>query len=82
MTLPMARDLGVYGIRVNTICPGIFDTPLMGAANDKVKSSLAESVVAPKRLGNPVEFGLFCTQIIENSYLNGEVIRLDVRNSK
>lgn len=77
MTLPMARDLGVYGIRVLTICPGIFDTPLMGAASDNVKKGLAESVVAPKRLGDPSEFGLLVTQMIENSYMNGEVIRLD-----
>jgi len=77
MTLPMARDLGVFGIRVNTICPGIFDTPLMAAASDPVKAGLAVSVVAPKRLGNPKEFALLSTQIIENSYLNGEVIRLD-----
>lgn len=53
----------------------------MGAASDVVKKSLAESVVAPKRLGNPAEFGLFCTQIIENAYINGEVIRLDVRDT-
>jgi 3-hydroxyacyl-CoA dehydrogenase/3-hydroxy-2-methylbutyryl-CoA dehydrogenase len=77
MTLPMARDLGQFGIRVLTICPGIFDTPLMAAASDPVKKGLAESVVAPKRLGNPSEFGLLVTQLVENSYMNGEVIRLD-----
>jgi 3-hydroxyacyl-CoA dehydrogenase/3-hydroxy-2-methylbutyryl-CoA dehydrogenase len=77
MTLPMARDLGQYGIRVMTVCPGIFDTPLLGAASDVVKKSLSESVVAPKRLGMPAEFALLVTQIIENSYFNGEIIRLD-----
>jgi len=77
MTLPMARDLGQYGIRVLTICPGIFDTPLMAAASDPVKQGLAVSVIAPKRLGNPKEFALLATQLIENSYMNGEVIRLD-----
>jgi len=77
MTLPMARDLGVFGIRVLTVCPGIFDTPLMAAASDPVKQGLAVSVVAPKRLGRPQEFGLLVSQLIENSYMNGEVIRLD-----
>ena len=77
MTLPMARDLGVFGIRVLTVCPGIFDTPLMAAASDPVKQGLAVSVIAPKRLGRPQEFGLLVSQMIENSYMNGEVIRLD-----
>ena len=77
MTLPMARDLGTYGIRVMTICPGIFETPLMAAASDVVKKGLAESVVAPKRLGQPPEFALLVTSIVENAYMNGEVIRLD-----
>ena len=77
MTLPMARDLGQFGIRVLTICPGIFDTPLMAAASDPVKQGLAVSVVTPKRLGNPKEFALLVSQMIENSYMNGEIIRLD-----
>lgn len=77
MTLPMARDLGQFGIRVLTICPGIFDTPLMAAASDPVKQGLAVSVIAPKRLGRPHEFGLLVSQLIENTYMNGEVIRLD-----
>ena len=77
MTLPMARDLGKIGIRVMTICPGIFDTPLMSKATDAVKKSLSASVVSPSRLGLPHEFGLMVAQIIENKYLNGEVIRLD-----
>lgn len=77
MTLPMARDLGVFGIRVLTVCPGIFDTPLMAAASDPVKQGLAVSVIAPKRLGNPKEFALLISQMIENSYMNGEIVRLD-----
>lgn len=77
MTLPMARDLGVFGIRVLTICPGIFDTPLMAMASDPVKVGLATSVITPKRLGRPHEFGLMVSQIIDNTYLNGENIRLD-----
>ncbi|GBG34250.1 3-hydroxyacyl-CoA dehydrogenase type-2 [Hondaea fermentalgiana] len=77
MTLPMARDLGTYGIRVLTILPGIMETPLMAAASDKVKTGLALSVVAPKRLGKPEEFAHMCTAIIDNGYLNGECIRLD-----
>ena len=77
LTLPMARDLGQYGIRVVTVCPGTFSTPMMNRASDVVLKGLTESIVAPKRPGIPAEFGLFATQIIENSYLNGEVIRLD-----
>jgi len=77
MTLPMARDLGSFGIRVNTICPGIFETPLMAAASDVVKKGLAEAVVAPKRLGLPAEFASLVVQLIENRYFNGETIRLD-----
>jgi len=77
MTLPMARDLGTYGIRVNTICPGIMNTPMMAAATEKVRTGLAYSVIAPKRLGLPEEFAQLCVSIIDNSYLNGETIRLD-----
>jgi len=77
MTLPMARDLGQYGIRVNTIAPGIFDTPLMAAASDKVKQGLAMSVVAPKRLGNPTELAQVVCSIIDSTYINGETIRVD-----
>mmetsp|Transcript_14177 Transcript_14177/g.25363 ORF Transcript_14177/g.25363 Transcript_14177/m.25363 type:complete len:261 (-) Transcript_14177:58-840(-) len=77
MTLPMARDLGSFGIRVNTICPGIMETPMMAAASDKVKQGLAVSVVAPKRLGLPEEFAQLACHIIDNPYLNGESIRLD-----
>ncbi len=77
MTLPMARDLGTYGIRVLTIAPGIFSTPMMAAASDQVKAGLAVSVVAPKRLGLPEEFAQLALHIIDNAYLNGETIRLE-----
>merc|ERR1719247_3572906 len=77
MTLPMARDLARYGIRVMTIAPGIIDTPLMQAAAPKVKEGLLAQVAAPKRFGAPAEFAHLCTSIIDNGYLNGEVIRMD-----
>merc|ERR1719440_828934 len=77
MTLPMARDLGRYGIRVMTIAPGIIDTPLMQAASGKVKDGLLAQVAAPKRFGAPEEFAHLCASIIDNGYLNGEVIRMD-----
>ena len=77
MTLPIARDLMGDGIRVNTIMPGIFDTPLMQAAPDAVKEALAISVPFPKRLGAPDEFAMLAVQMIENGYFNGESVRLD-----
>merc|ERR1719473_615470 len=77
MTLPMARDLGRYGIRVVTIAPGIMDTPLMRAASQKVQDGLLAQVAGPKRFGDPNEFAGLCGQIIDNGYLNGEVIRMD-----
>ena len=77
MTLPMARDLARFGIRVMTICPGIMDTPLMKAAPDRVRNPLLKGVVSPKRFGLPSEFALMVTSIIDNNYLNGEVIRME-----
>ncbi|KVK76052.1 3-hydroxy-2-methylbutyryl-CoA dehydrogenase [Burkholderia cepacia] len=77
MTLPIARDLMDDGIRVNTILPGIFDTPLMQAAPDKVKDALAASVPFPKRFGLPTEFAQMVENTITNGYLNGECVRLD-----
>merc|ERR1712072_1071647 len=77
MTLPMARDLGRYGIRVMTIAPGIIDTPLMQMAQPKVKEGLLAQVANPKRFGAPEEFAHLCASIIDNGYLNGEVIRMD-----
>merc|ERR1711904_541550 len=77
MTLPMARDLARYGIRVMTIAPGIIDTPLMQSAAPKVKEGLLAQVAAPKRFGQADGFAHLCTSIIDNGYLNGEVIRMD-----
>ena len=77
MTLPIARDLARMGIRINTIAPGIFDTPLMAMASDEVRKPLIEMTQFPKRLGDPDEFALLTAQIIENPFLNGETIRLD-----
>merc|ERR1712167_329664 len=73
MTLPMARDLARYGIRVMTIAPGIIDTPLMQSAAPKVKEGFLAQVAAPKRFGQAAEFAHLCTSIIDNGYLNGEV---------
>jgi len=77
MTLPIARDLMNEGIRVNTILPGIFDTPLMNAAPPQVKEALAASVPFPKRLGRPEECAKLALAMIENGYWNGEDVRLD-----
>lgn len=77
LTLPVARDLMDAGVRVNAILPGIFDTPLMQAAPDAVKTSLAASVPFPKRFGDPAEFADLVLAIVGNGYLNGETIRLD-----
>lgn len=77
MTLPVARDLSTYGIRVNAIAPGIFNTPLMNAAPDKVKMPLIDATQFPKRLGNPPEYAQLVASMIENSFFNGEVVRLD-----
>ena len=77
MTLPIARDLMGEGIRVNTILPGIFNTPLMNAAPDKVKDALAASVPFPKRLGLPHEYASLALEMCRNSYFNGEDVRLD-----
>ncbi len=77
MTLPIARDLARSGIRVCTIAPGIFETPMMAGATDRVRDPLIEMVQFPKRLGNAPDYASLAKQIIENSYLNGETIRLD-----
>jgi NAD(P)-dependent dehydrogenase (short-subunit alcohol dehydrogenase family) len=77
MTLPAARDLSKVGIRVVTIAPGTFDTPLLGMLSDEIRAALAASIPHPSRLGRPDEFGALACHIVENSYLNGEVIRLD-----
>ncbi|MEM8609645.1 MAG: 3-hydroxyacyl-CoA dehydrogenase [Myxococcota bacterium] len=77
MTLPAARDLSRPGVRVVTIAPGTFDTPLLGQLSDEIRAALAASIPHPSRLGQPAEFGALACHIVENSYLNGEVIRLD-----
>uniref|UniRef100_A0A0A9Z6D1 3-hydroxyacyl-CoA dehydrogenase type-2 n=1 Tax=Lygus hesperus TaxID=30085 RepID=A0A0A9Z6D1_LYGHE len=77
MTLPIARDLASQGIRVCTIAPGLFDTPLLSALPEKVRKFLASTVPHPKRLGNPEEFAMLVQSIVENPLMNGEVIRLD-----
>jgi NAD(P)-dependent dehydrogenase (short-subunit alcohol dehydrogenase family) len=77
MTLPIARDLARSGIRVVTIAPGIFDTPLLGALPEEVRLALGAQVPFPQRLGQPAEFAALAKHIIENAMLNGEVIRID-----
>ena len=77
MTLPIAREFARFGIRVMTIAPGIFDTPLLGALPEPARISLGQQVPFPPRLGRPSEYALLAKQIIENPMLNGEVIRLD-----
>ena len=77
MTLPIARDLSELGIRVCTIAPGIFETPLLGTLPEPVRQSLAKQVPFPQRLGRPDEYAALACHIIENAMLNGETIRLD-----
>jgi len=77
MTLPMARDLAQHGIRVCTIAPGLFSTPLMRTLPEPVQQSLAASIPFPPRLGKPQEFAALAAHIVTNTHLNGEVIRLD-----
>ncbi|MEQ9639232.1 MAG: 3-hydroxyacyl-CoA dehydrogenase [Alphaproteobacteria bacterium] len=77
MTLPIARDLADKGVRVCTIAPGLFETPLLGGLPDNIKQSLEASVPFPSRLGQPREYASLARQIVENTMLNGETIRLD-----
>ena len=77
MTLPIARDLMSEGMRVNTILPGLFDTPLLQGLPDNVKGALAASVPFPKRLGAPEEYASLAVEMIRNGYFNGEHVRLD-----
>ncbi|WP_164658637.1 3-hydroxyacyl-CoA dehydrogenase [Tropicibacter sp. Alg240-R139] len=77
MTLPMARDLSSSGIRVNTIAPGIFMTPMLAGLPEEIQAQLAADVPNPARLGDPAEYGRLAGFMVEMGYLNGEVIRLD-----
>ena len=77
MTIPAARDLADKGIRVNTIAPGLFDTPLLGALPQEQRDALGAQVPFPSRLGRPAEYGQLVEAIVENPMLNGETIRLD-----
>ncbi len=77
LTLPAARELAALGIRVMTIAPGIFETPMMAGMTEEVRASLSAAVPFPARLGKPEEYAALAQHIIENSMLNGEVIRLD-----
>jgi NAD(P)-dependent dehydrogenase (short-subunit alcohol dehydrogenase family) len=77
MTLPAARDLAQYGVRVNTIAPGLFDTPLLAALPEEARQKLGAGVPYPPRLGQPPEYAQLACHIVENRMLNGETIRLD-----
>ena len=77
MTLPIARDLSGQGVRICTISPGVFHTPMMASSADQVRGSLIAMVQHPRRMGLPPEFASLSEQIVENPYLNGETIRLD-----
>ncbi len=77
LTLPAARDLAQYGIRVNTIAPGLFDTPLLAALPEEARAKLGAGVPFPQRLGRPAEYAQLVSHIVENRMLNGETIRLD-----
>jgi NAD(P)-dependent dehydrogenase (short-subunit alcohol dehydrogenase family) len=77
MTLPIARELARFGVRVMTIAPGIFETPMMSSLAPEVQQALGKMVPFPPRLGRPAEFASLVREIIGNAMLNGEVIRLD-----
>ena len=77
MMLPIARELSRLGIRILTIAPGIFDTPMLQGLPEEVKQSLGNQVPFPSRLGRPSEFAMLAQHMIQNPMLNGEVVRLD-----
>jgi NAD(P)-dependent dehydrogenase (short-subunit alcohol dehydrogenase family) len=77
MTLPIARDLAQYGIRMCTILPGLFQTPMFDGLDEAFKKTLAASVPFPSRLGKPEDYAGLVAFIVENDYINGECIRLD-----
>ena len=77
LTLPAARDLAQYGIRVNTIAPGIVETPMLATVSEEFRAALASGVPFPQRLGRPEEYAALAVFLVEHDYLNGEVIRMD-----
>ena len=77
MTLPIAREFAKLGIRVMTIAPGIFDTPMLQGMSEEIRASLGAQIPFPSRLGRPDEYAALVKHIVENEVLNGEVIRLD-----
>ncbi len=77
MTVPMARELAPYGIRVNTIAPGLIHTPLFESLGEKVYKALEATVVYPQRLGKTSEIAKLCASLVDNDYMNGECIRID-----
>jgi 3-hydroxyacyl-CoA dehydrogenase / 3-hydroxy-2-methylbutyryl-CoA dehydrogenase len=77
MTLPLARDLSNMGVRVNTIAPGLFETPMLESLPLKVRQFLASTVPFPKRLGDPKDYAMLVEHMVLNPMLNGEVVRLD-----
>ncbi|MDX1506520.1 MAG: SDR family oxidoreductase, partial [Spongiibacter sp.] len=77
MTLPIARDLSAIGVRVNTIVPGLINTPLFDSVTPEIHQALSNSVLYPKRLGKPEEIAKLAAAIIDNDYINGECIRMD-----
>jgi NAD(P)-dependent dehydrogenase (short-subunit alcohol dehydrogenase family) len=77
MTLPIARELAQFGVRVNAIAPGVFLTPMMAGLPQPAQDSLGASVPFPARLGQPAEYAALAVHIIENGYINGETIRID-----
>ena len=77
LTLPAARDLAQHGIRVNTIAPGIVETPMLATISEEFRAGLAEGVPFPKRLAQPADFTQLVTQLVEHDYINGETIRMD-----
>jgi NAD(P)-dependent dehydrogenase (short-subunit alcohol dehydrogenase family) len=77
LTLPAARDLAQHGIRVNTIAPGIVETPMLATISEEVRAGLAAGVPFPKRLAQPADFAQLVTQLVEHDYINGETVRMD-----
>ena len=77
MTLPIARDLSVAGIRVLTIAPGTFDTPMLGMLPEEIRQAIANGIPFPKLLGDPAQYAHLVEHMVQNSYMNGETVRLD-----